>query len=583
MKRSLSLPLVALTLAACNREAPALPATTTATPATPPVVVRADCPADATNLPAFSLAAAAEDSSHLRIETLSAPVRGRCELEQNLFSAEAPVPRSVSTIDTAGGPVTIAHRLRGMAVLPSKHVVLVAADTGLWALDANSMARVARLVPNRIVDLDGTPNGSRIAYVRQDPQIEDDATSRELVVVDVEGLAIVRRFANVPEGRIRLSDDGAMITVAGGDNSVTTYDVARGSTSTFEGDNTVRDAFAVADRPGLVAYVGNDNTVSFRDVRSGASVPQSTAGELPLVTSRDLFSVYVDPTTHHVFAGGGDHQLHEYEDMPGAAPRDARQIRMQGKPLDIACCAEGALAVTTDTVNVAWIKDGGIVREIGPMLPEYETAAARIGVIDGLTVVSTAHHVFGWTRDGLFVQPDFLVGEEVARTTIGGDTLLVLRSRGFLELHRVPSTPALATTTNRISSAEWATIDGIVELADGNRMLYGRAYTHVVAAFVSPNGDVTYARGPVTGTSGEQVAVPQGDGVHFAIWTLNDGIVVVDAAAHTITDTFRIEGTAPTSVTITREGDQWKVVDQTGAARTLAPAPPPRGPGMGGR
>ena len=81
MKRSLILPVVALALAACNREAPALPATTTATPATPAVVVRADCPAEAANLPALSLSAAAEDSSHLRIETLPTPVRGRCELE----------------------------------------------------------------------------------------------------------------------------------------------------------------------------------------------------------------------------------------------------------------------------------------------------------------------------------------------------------------------------------------------------------------------------------------------------------------------------------------------------------------------
>lgn len=534
-----------------------------------PRPVRTACPADAGELPRFTLAADASAADKLTPELLPEPVRGHCEREQYLLAQTESRPRTASTIQTAAGPYLAVHRLHAMAVLPQPKVVLLAAETGLWAHDAETMTRLARLAPHRTVDVYATRDGAYFAYVRQDPTVGTTAPARELVVVETAKLAVVKRIADFPEGRFRLAGDASAVTVALGDDGVRHYDLRTGAAATYHTNDTVEDTYPLPDRPGVVAYVGHDNAVAFHDFRSGAEIPQSTTGQLPLVANRDLLTVMWEPTSRHLLAGGADNFLHVYEDMPGAHPRDVQQVRLRGNVVDVACCIEGALVATTDSVNVVWIKDGAVVREVGPFLPDLASAPARIGIVGDDTVVSMVGRVFTWTRDGFFVQPDFFAGEEIARERQGDDTLVVLRSRGWLEFHRLPSAGGLAVQSTLLGTGDWAIIDASVEAQNGTRVFVGRRHGRMVAAIIPTSGDATFLRGPLVGVHGHATLVPRGDGVHFAMWNLQDQVAELDVAAGTLKGTQRIGGPASERLTLSWAGDRWKIVDETGAERPL--------------
>lgn len=554
--------------AGCQKQSSA-PAAAPTAPA--PAVVRSACPADAAELPRFTLAPDASATDKLTPEVLEQPVRGHCEREQYLLAQTETRPRNASTIQTAAGPWLAVHRLNAMAVLPQPKVVLLSSETGLWAHDAETMTRLARLVPHRTVDVTATPDGKFFAYVRQDPTVGGTVAPRELVVVDAARLAVTRRIADLPEGRLRLSNDGTRATLALGDEGVRSYDLGTGVGVTYKANDTVEDAFALPERPGVVAYVGHDNAVAFHDFRSGAEIPQSSSGQLPLVANRDLLTVMWEPTSRRLIAGGADNFVHMYEDMPGAQPRDAQQVRLRGNVVDVTCCVEGAMVATTDSVNVAWIKNGAVVREIGPFLPDLASAPARVGIVGDDTIVSMVGRVFTWTRDGFFVQPDFFAGEEVAREVQGNDTLVVLRSRGWLEFHRLPTVGGLAVQTQLLGTADWAIIDASVEAQNGTRVFVGRRHGRMVAAIIPTNGEVTFLRGPLVGVSGHPVLVARGDGIHYAMWNLQDQLAELDVAAGTLKGTQRIGGPVPQNVTVSWAEDHWKVVDAEGGERALTP------------
>lgn len=580
------------------------------TQAQPHVEVHSACPADAETLPSFTLTADASAADKLAPEVLAAPIRGRCEREHFLLSQDEARPRNASTIETAEGPYLAVYRVHAMAVLPQPKVVLIASETGLWAHDAQTMARLARLAPNRTVDIAATPDGRYFAYVRQDPTrgavaqgsiattpisqpsrtVPSGASTagtasagsasatvpagvvaapRELVVVDTSRLAVVRRIADAPEGRMRISNDGRTVSFARGDDGVKAFDVASGNATSFSTNDTVEDAFMMPDRPGVVAYVGHDNAVAFHDLRSGAEISQSTAGQLPLITNRDLLTVYWEPTSQRLLAGGADNKLHIYQDMLGAHPRDTAQVVLHGNVVDVTCCAEDSIVAATDVVNVAWIKDGVVTREVGPFLPDAASAAARVGLVGNDTIVMMVGRIFTWTRDGFFVIPDSFTGEEVARVGQGTDTLIVLRSRGWLEFHRYGANLGVSGESTLIGRTDWDIIDSTVEAADGSRVFIGRRHGRMVAAFVPTTGDAVFVRGPMVGITGHPVIVARGDGVHFVVWNLDTQLGEVDATAKTMVATQTIDGPRATSVSITWAGDRWKVLDQTGAERTL--------------
>lgn len=544
------------------------------------VEVRSACPADSAPMPTFTLTADASAADKLTPELLEQPVRGHCEREQYLLAQTEARTRSASTVQTAAGPRLSVHRLHAMAVLPEPGLVLLASETGLWAHHAETMTRLARLVPNRVVDVASTADGKYFAFVRQDPATTnpDGSTTpaeRELVVVETSKLAVVRRFAAAPEGRLRLARDGRTAVIAMGDPGIRHFDVTTGAVVSYEANDTVEDAYPLPDRPGVVAYGGHDNAVAFHDFRSGANLPQSTSGQLPLVTNRDVLAVYWEPTSRRLLAGGADNQLHVYEDMLGARPRDVQQVRLVGNVVDMTCCVEGATVAVTDSVNVAWIKDGAILREIGPFLPDMASAPARVGIVGDDTIVSMVGRVFTWTRDGFFVQPDFFSGEEVARAPQGGDSIVVLRSRGWLEFHRLPSAGGLAVESQLLGTADWAIIDANVEAQNGLRVFLGRRHGRMVAALVPTTGQASFLRGPLVGVRGHATLAARGDGIHFAMWNLENQLAELDVAAGTLRATHTIDGPQGSDLTVTWAGDRWKVVDAAGAERALTPIAAP--------
>lgn len=531
--------------------------------------VRSACPADTITPPPFGLQADANAPDHLNPEVLAQPERGHCEREHYLLAQTEARSRTASTIQTAAGPRLSVHRLHSLAVLPPQQLALLASETGLWAHHAETMSRLARLVPERVIDVVATQSAAHFAYIRQDPPVDGQDQKRQLVVVATAGLAVIRRIDDVPAGRMHLAEDASSVTFAVGDEGVKVYDVRTGTMAGFTPNDTVEDVIPMPGRPGLVAYVGHDNAVAFHDMTTGAEVPQSSTGQLPLVANRDLLTVYWDTTGNRLLAGGADNMLHFYDDMPGRRPVDSQRVRLHGNVVDVVCCVEGHVVAATDSLNVAWIKDGQITRQAGPFLPDAASAQARVGVVGDDTVVAMIGRVFTWTRDGFFVQPDFFAGEEVARVAQRTDSLIVLRSRGWLEFHRFPAAGGLAVESTLLGNADWAIIDATLEAQDDMRVFVGRRHGRMVAAFIPKDGAATIVRGPMVGIVGHPVITPRGDGLHYAVWNLEGQLAELDATTRNFGARYTIEGNRPTSVRVEWAGDKWKVFDEAGAERAL--------------
>ncbi|MFO0697285.1 MAG: hypothetical protein U0230_27155 [Polyangiales bacterium] len=584
---SLALLLVSsLPLGACSGKAPE-PSGPAVRETAPPPPVQTICPADAAQLPALSLAAGTE-GDHLVIEPLAQPTRGRCPHEHTLMVQPEAAAHRASPIRTAAGPYLAVNRILAAATVPSKNVVLIAAESGLWAHDVGSMARLARLVDRRVVDLTVSEDGTRFAYVAQDPVAD---APRELVVVAVEGLAVLRRVANAPTGRVRLAADGSKVVFADGDEGVHLVDVRTGGMRSFKPNDTVEDAFLVPGTDATVAYVGDDNAIAYHDLAANRALPQSTAGALPLTARRDLRTVIVDATTGTTYAGGEDNEIHAYSGMLSNSPRETAHARLSGNVVDIACCSEDHLAVVTDVAHVAWLDRAlEVKRQIGPFLPDLASSPARVSMAGDRTVVSLVGRAFVWTRDGLFVEPDAFVGEEVARVDVGGSLVIVLRSRGRLEFHRFAAGEGLERASTLLGVRDWALVDSSLNGPNGSHVFVGRAQGRVVAALVPPTGEAVFVRGPLVGVHGTPRTVRGTDDSHFGLWDLENQVLELDVGAQAFRVVGRIAG-EPSTFTLSFESGAWKVVDANGRARAIetvaaagnAPAPAAAAPATGMR
>lgn len=562
-------PLIALSLLAvivasgCKDEAP--PAAPVAAPAAPRV---SPCPADAATIPAMPLAASGENT--LTVEALPTPTRGRCVRETEIMGYETVTARHFARVETAQGARLMPHRVHAFDAIVPKSVLLVGADSGLWVHDAGSLARLGRIVARRIVDVAVSEDGARFAYVTKDRDPED--APRTLVLVDVATLGVVRTFEGVPEGRLHLADDGHAAVLAAQDDGVKLYDDGGGVLSWVAND-TVRDAVIVPGSRTMVAYVGHDNYVGFHDMASGAEVQASRGGAF--VTRRDLESVRMHAPTGRTFAGGADNELHVYTGMMRNDAREVAHVRLEGNVVDVACCSGEHVVAVTDVAHVVWLNGQyQLLREIGPFLPDAASVDARVELVGDRTFVNLFGRIFAWTRDGLFVVPDSFVGEVISYEEQQGKALVVLRSRGRLEFHRVTYTESAEQTSELLDVADWAVIDASFATSSGAHVYVGRAHGRVMAASVPSTGPLTSVRGPLLGIGRNPVLVPQGDGRHYALWDLQSRIIELDA----LTPSFRIvgviEGGSASRFDVRRGETDWIVTDETGAVRTLAPPPP---------
>lgn len=550
--------------AACKDEAPPV---VQAPPPAPPRV--SPCPAEVATLPAFTLTPSGE--SALVVEVLPTPTRGRCVRETEILGYEAAGPRHFARIESAAGARWMPHRVHAFDAIHAKSLLLVAADSGLWVHDALSLARMARIVPRRVVDVSVSEDGARFAYITQDR--EPDDAPRTLVLVDVATLGVVRTFEGVPVGRMHVADDGTSVVIAAQDLGVKLY-ADSGTTYAFTANDTVRDAVVVPGTRTRIAYVGHDNYVGFHDMATGAEVAPSRAGAF--VTRRDLESVRIHAASGRTFAGGADNELHVYEGLTGANAREVAHVRIDGNVVDVACCSGPHIAAVTDTANVVWL-DGSyrLLREVGPFLPDAASVDARIELVGDTTFVNLYGRVFGWTRDGLFAVPDSFVGEIVSYREHNGNALVVLRARGWLEFHRVTPTQSAEQTSEMLESADWALIDTSFEVSSGAFVYVGRSHGRIMAASVPGTGPLTSVRGPLLGVHGTPVLVPKGDGRLFGLWDLDRGVIELDALAPTFRVVGSIDGGGAARFDVRHDGSAWVVTDETALARTITPPPPP--------
>jgi hypothetical protein len=560
-----SIAAAALLLVACSDPPPPQQ------PDVVPEVVRVSpCPADVATIPALSLTSRGGEGA-LVVETLPTPTRGRCLRETEILSMDPSGARHFARIETATGSRLMPHRVHAFDVIPDKSLVLAAGDSGLWVHDASSLARLARIVARRIVDVTVSEDGKRFAYITQDRDPED--SKRTLVIVEVSSLAVLRSFEGVPEGRMHLADDGHAVVLAAQDLGIRLYDDG-GMTREWVANDTVRDAVIVPGTQMMVAYVGHDNYVGFHDMASGAEVLASRRGAF--VTRRDLESVRIHASSRRTFAGGADNELHVYEGMMRSDARELAHVRLDGNVVDVACCSGEHVVAITDVANVVWLNGAyQPLREIGPFLPDAASVDARVELVGDRTYVNLFGRIFQWTRDGLFVVPDSFVGEVVSYREQGGIALAVLRARGKLEFHRIATTPGAEQTSEMLDVSDWAVIDASFEVSSGAFVYVGREHGRVMAASVPSTGPISSVRGPLLGLGHTPVIVPKGDGQHFALWDLGTRLIELDALAPTFTVVGLIEGGGATRFDVRADASGWVVTDETGSTRTLATPPPP--------
>jgi hypothetical protein len=168
------------------------------------------------------------------------------------------------------------HVARSLHLLADPAWILVRADSGIWFLEAKSLARRARLRTGAISAVDVSTDGRRIAYAEYTPRPAEDPLTEveepaELVVVEFPSLFEVHRSRVVKPTQVRFSPDARAVASAAKNGATVVPLDGRGAPWTTKREpNQASDAIAVVPLDDArVAYLTRLASLIIQD-RSGA-------------------------------------------------------------------------------------------------------------------------------------------------------------------------------------------------------------------------------------------------------------------------------------------------------------------------
>ncbi|MDI1478861.1 hypothetical protein [Polyangium sp. y55x31] len=143
------------------------------------------------------------------------------------------------------------HVARSLHLLADPEWILVQADSGLWLLEAKSLARRARLRTGAVSAVAVSTDGRRIAYAEYTPQPDEDGLREgeepaELVVLEFPSLLEVHRSRVMKPVEVRFSPDARTVASAAKNGATVVPLDGRGAPwTTKRAPNEASDAIAV--------------------------------------------------------------------------------------------------------------------------------------------------------------------------------------------------------------------------------------------------------------------------------------------------------------------------------------------------
>ncbi len=393
----------------------------------------------------------------------------------------SPEPITGAIVPTAHGPAPATFGFRAAeaaAPIGAGDHFLVLARPGLWLVESESMATVARLVPNASGDVASSPDGKRFAY---------GACTRKKCAVHVREFPSLKTVVEVPVksvSRLRFSTDGKLLAVSSvRHETATVVDVSTGKLHELSCGNDVNDATFIDTAKKWVAYSTDSDATVIRNWETKVPIFDST-GVMHSALGRgfDQNAVAYDAKRDVLFSGGNDDSVWRFEAVSTGAPTLIRYVAFGNDVEDIALLPNGDALVGLDSGTVSLLKPSGKIRTaLGTPVPLISAGARlaldRRGYL--LAVLNSA--VWRWRPgDGLATRSTFF--EPVVRFDADytqSDVVLTANGRGagftlvVLRASLNPSDP-LDVSTERLGTLKFSTHSPrTIAFNDGTRLFVG--------------------------------------------------------------------------------------------------------------
>jgi hypothetical protein len=432
----------------------------------------------------------------LALEPIKAPRAGgrvRVKSMGDLVPADPATPLHASVVDVGGALRAVFHQATSSAPL-GEGTFVVAANTGLWLHDTQTMERRARLAPGPILDVAASPDGARIAFV---------AGGTDLRVVSYPALATLVRARVDEPCRMRFSDDGARLALASQRDTVTLVDIGSGKVTVHDTGEDVNDVFPMPD-PDEVAYASDDDDFAIVDVSVGRKVWSSTSyfdrylSAHPFMTRRDQLAVAFDPVTGTLLGGGDDNKLWRAVDARGPSKKPViAPVELDSNVVEIGCCtgktkADRRAFVALDNVSVRAVDlaSGRLGPRFGPLHDNVGSYEIRMALLpSGDVLVTTWGNLLRWEpKSGMSaVSHDYR--KALAESASRSDLVFVVPGRGRFAVHRMPlSAPAADVETSVVGTIEIAGLPKVLVFGDETRVIAGHHKGHLRLVYLPSGG-----------------------------------------------------------------------------------------------
>ena len=255
--------------------------------------------------------------------------------------------------------------------------ILVAANSGLWLHEGETLVRRARLAPPPIKAMAASPKGDRYAWV-------DGAGG--LTMAAFPSLKTIARVAEVDTpAKMRFSPEGDRVVIGSHSDYVTVYNDKGDTVFRYDENTDVNDAILL---PGgkEVAFVSDSDDAYVYDIATGrelfdsAGLYKDHAGRHAPYPTRDQNAIAYHAPSGELLSGGEDDRIWRYLRFRDDNPKSA-SVELSGNIDDLVCCRDEDVVAGDDSGNIFVVGlDGKTRHRLGPLrLLQY--AAIRVDVM----------------------------------------------------------------------------------------------------------------------------------------------------------------------------------------------------------
>ncbi|MDI1483907.1 hypothetical protein [Polyangium sp. y55x31] len=348
------------------------------------------------------------------------------------------------------------HVARSLHLLADPAWLLVQADSGLWLLEAQTLARRARLRTGALSAVAVSADGRRIAYAESTPRPAPDSPSEadkqaELVVLEFPSLVEVHRSRVVKPAQIRFSHDARAVAAAAG-NGATVIPLDGGGAPWTAKRAPSKDSEAIAVVPldaSRVAYLTSSAALVVQDRDAERFEHRYPRKSTDLIFFRLMYAwsgglLYHDAARDRVLSVRDTEAL-----VVDAASTESPRL---GNPIDIAA---GPVDAMRPYVFMP-LQDLAKRFDVAPDVPvPSDPVFAALGTRDDAYFI-WSEHVVRLGRGLASRSPDFSsIDEDWEPSLTKHDVVFTSYSAHEMKVRRVSlETPSLDVTPERLGSFE---------------------------------------------------------------------------------------------------------------------------------